>query len=151
MAEPSHHTVAIQQVHNILLGARLRGLDVALILARAGIALALLESPLARVSQQQYASLIRVLRRQLRDELWGLADRPLRPGSFGLAMQQLVRCATLGEALLQELARRLDATTRQHGRVQQPDLHQHGLLVPVDVFVRELAAPEGDAPDQRDR
>jgi AraC-like DNA-binding protein len=99
MAEPSHHTVAIQQVHNILLGARLRGVEVAPILARAGIAPALLESPLARVSQQQYAALIRILRRELRDELWGLASRPVRPGTFGLAMQQLVRCATLGEAL----------------------------------------------------
>ena len=99
MPEPSHHTVAIQQVHNILLGARLRGLDVAPILARAGIAPAVLESPLARVSRQQYAILIRTLRRQMRDELWGLANRPLRPGSFGLCMQQLVRCSTLGEAL----------------------------------------------------
>jgi AraC-like DNA-binding protein len=100
MTAPSHHhTVAIQQVHSILLGARLRELDVAPLLARAGIAPALLESPLARVSQQQYAHLIRALRRALRDELWGLAARPLRPGSFALCMQQLVRCATVGEAL----------------------------------------------------
>ncbi|HSV34129.1 MAG TPA: AraC family transcriptional regulator [Ramlibacter sp.] len=96
---PTHHTVAIQQVHMILLGARQRGVDVAPLLARAGIAPALLESPLARISQQQYALLIRVLRRALRDELWGLASRPLRPGSFGQCMRQLVRCATLGEAL----------------------------------------------------
>ena len=49
-----------------------------------GIAPALLESPLARVSQRQYALLIRALRRELRDELWGLlataaAARQLRP------------------------------------------------------------------------
>jgi len=99
MTAPSHHTVAIQQVHSIVLGARLRGLDIAPLLARAGIAPALLESPLARVSQQQYALLIRALRRAMRDELWGLANRPLRPGSFALCMRQLVRCATLGEAL----------------------------------------------------
>src|SRR4051794_19971570 len=96
---PTHHTVAIQQVQMILLGALHRGVDTAPLLARAGIAPALVESPLARVSQQQYALLIRVLRRALRDELWGLAARPLRPGSFGQCMQQLVRCATLGEAL----------------------------------------------------
>jgi AraC-like DNA-binding protein len=96
---PSHHTVAIQQVHRILLGAHARGLDASPVLARAGIAPALLESPLARVSQQQYALLIRALRRAMRDELWGLSSRPLRPGSFALCMQQLVRCATLGEAL----------------------------------------------------
>ncbi|HSV53518.1 MAG TPA: AraC family transcriptional regulator [Burkholderiaceae bacterium] len=96
---PTQHTVAIQQVHMILLGARHRGVDIAPLLARAGIAPSLLESALARVSQQQYALLIRALRRALRDELWGLASRPLRPGSFGLCMRQLVRCTTLGEAL----------------------------------------------------
>ena len=99
MTEPSHHTVAIQQVQNILLGARLRGLEITPLLARAGIAPALLESPLARVSQLQYAQLIRTLRRTMRDELWGLTARPMRPGSFGLCLQQLVRTATLGEAL----------------------------------------------------
>lgn len=83
----------------ILQGTRQRGVDEASVLARAGITPALLESPLARVSQQQYALLIRVLRRALRDELWGLTSRPVRPGSFGQCMKQLVRCATLGEAL----------------------------------------------------
>jgi AraC-like DNA-binding protein len=100
MSSPTHHhTVAIQQVHSILLGARARGIDVAPLLARADIAPALLESPLARVSLQQYADMIRTLRRVMRDELWGLTARPLRPGSFALCMQQLVRCATLEEAL----------------------------------------------------
>jgi AraC-like DNA-binding protein len=101
---PTHHTVAIQQVRMILLGARHRGLDESALLARAGIAPSLLESPLARISQQQYALLIRVLRRALRDELWGLTSRPARPGSFGLCMKQLVRCATLGEALREGFA-----------------------------------------------
>jgi len=95
----THHTVAIQQVHSILQGARHRGLDVAPVLARAGIAPALLDSPLARISQGQYALLIRVLRRALRDESWGLLSRRVPPGSFGQCMRQLVRCATLHEAL----------------------------------------------------
>lgn len=95
----THHTVAIQQVHSILLGARHQGMDVGPLLARAGIAPALLESPLARISQRQYALLIRALRRALHDETWGLLSRPLPPGSFGQCMGQLVRCATLGEAL----------------------------------------------------
>lgn len=98
-ASSTHHTVAIQQVHRILLGARAQGVPVPPLLARAGIAPALLESPLARVSQQQYALLIRALRRAMRDELWGMTARPLRPGSFALCMRQLVRCATLEEAL----------------------------------------------------
>jgi AraC-like DNA-binding protein len=51
------------------------------------------------VSQAQYALLIRVLRRTLRDELWGLCSRPLPVGSFGQCAAMLVRCATLDEAL----------------------------------------------------
>jgi AraC-like DNA-binding protein len=95
----THHTVAIQQVHSILLGAQHRGIEAAPLLARAGIAPALLASPLARVSQGQYALLIRALRRRMRDEMWGLLSRPLPPGSFGQCMRQLVRCATAGQAL----------------------------------------------------
>jgi AraC-like DNA-binding protein len=100
----AQHTVAIQQVQHILLGARHRGLAVEPLLLAAGIAPALLESPLARISQRQYAALIRVLRRRLRDELWGLASRPLPPGSFGRCMRLLVRCTTLGEALREGFA-----------------------------------------------
>jgi AraC-like DNA-binding protein len=95
----TQHTVAIQQVQSVLQGARHRQLDVLPLLARAGISPLLLESPLARVSQQQYADLLRVLRRAMRDELWGLTSRPLRPGSFAQCMKRLVGCGTLGEAL----------------------------------------------------
>jgi AraC-like DNA-binding protein len=98
MASPQH-TVAIQQVQMVLLGAQQQGRDARALLARAGIPPLLLESPLARVSQQQYAALLRVLRRAMRDELWGLAGQPLRPGSFAQCMKRLLACATLGEAL----------------------------------------------------
>lgn len=96
---PTRHTVAIQQVHLVLQGARHHGLPLAPLLQRAGIAPVLMDSPLARVSQQQYGQLLRVLRHVLRDELWGLASRPLRPGSFALWARHLVGCGTLGEAL----------------------------------------------------
>jgi AraC-like DNA-binding protein len=99
MTPATQHTIAIQQVQRVLLGAQHRGCDVSALLARAAIAPALLESPLARVSQQQYAALLRALRRALRDELWGLTQQPVRPGTFGQCMQQLVGCATLGGAL----------------------------------------------------
>lgn len=95
----THHTVAIVQVLQIVQGARLRGLDVDAILRRAGILPALLESPLSRVTQRQYAALIRVLCRVGRDEFWGLCSHPVRLGSFALACSMLVHCATLGEAL----------------------------------------------------
>ena len=100
----THHTIAVQQVRHILLGARHRGLAVEPLLTRAGIAPSLLDAPLARISQGQYAALIRILRRELRDELWGLLAQPLRPGSFGRCMRRLVACATLGEALREGFA-----------------------------------------------
>jgi len=96
--------VAVAQVHSILQGAVHRGLAVAPLLARAGIPPALLEAPQARVSQQQFAGLIRVLRRALRDELWGLCSTPLRVGSFAQCAAQLVHTGNLQQALRQGLA-----------------------------------------------
>lgn len=96
---PLRHTVAVQQVRQVLQGARHQGLAVGPLLARAGIPEALLASPLARVSQAQYAALLRVLRRALRDELWGLTGRRVRPGSFAQCARLLVGTATLGDAL----------------------------------------------------
>ncbi len=98
-APVTHHTIAILQVSQILQGARVRGLDVEPILRRAGIAPALLDSPLSRVTQAQYAALIRILIRVTHDELWGLCSHPLRLGSFVQACRLLIHCRTLGEAL----------------------------------------------------
>jgi AraC-like DNA-binding protein len=95
----NHHTIAIPQVIQILQGARLRGVNTDTILRRSGIAPALLDSPLSRVTQGQYAALIRVLRRVTRDELWGLCGHPLKLGSFVHCCRLLVQCQTLGEAL----------------------------------------------------
>ena len=99
----TQHTVAISQVRQILQGARRLGHDTLPLLQRAGIPVALLESPLARVSLAQYALLIRALRRCTRDELWGLCPRPLRLGSFGQCAAQGVRADTLEAALRQGL------------------------------------------------
>lgn len=95
----SQPTIAILQVQQILQGVREQGLDLQPILRRAGIAPALLESPLSRVTQAQYAALIRVLRRVTRDELWGMCSRPLKPGAFSQACSLLIHCRTLEEAL----------------------------------------------------
>jgi AraC-like DNA-binding protein len=100
MAAPiTHHTIAIAQVIQIVQGARRHGLDVDAILQRSGIAPALLDSPLSRVTQGQYAALIIVLRRVMHDELWGLCRHPLKLGSFVQSCRLLVQCRTLGEAL----------------------------------------------------
>lgn len=95
----THHTIAIQQVDQILMGARARGADVSALLQRAGISPALLESTLSRVTQAQYATLIFALRRAMRDELWGLCSKPLPLGSFAYGCRMLIACRTLGEAL----------------------------------------------------
>lgn len=93
------HTIAIGQVERILLGARRHRLDVDGLVQSAGIAPALLGSPLSRVTQAQYARLTHLLRHRLRDELWGLCSRPVPPGAFAQACRLLVGCRTLGEAL----------------------------------------------------
>jgi AraC-like DNA-binding protein len=93
------HTVAIQQVRHILQGVLRRGHDPLPLLQRAGIAPALLDAPLARVSLAQYALLIRVLRRATRDELWGLCGQPLRLGTFGQCAALGLRCGDLEQAL----------------------------------------------------
>lgn len=93
------HTIAVVQVVQILQGARARGIDCHRLLERVGIAPALLESPLARVTQAQYAALVIQLTRTLRDELWGLGERPVPLGSFATGCRLLVACETLGEAL----------------------------------------------------
>jgi len=101
MAPPSvtHPTIAIQQVEQILLGAQGRGAALQPLLHRAGISPALLESPLSRVTQAQYAALIFALRHTLRDELWGLCRRPLPLGSFAMGCRLLIGERTLGQAL----------------------------------------------------
>jgi AraC-like DNA-binding protein len=96
-----HNTIAIGQVDQILQGVREQGRDVPAILARAGISPALLESPLSRVSQTQYTTLIRTLTRVTQDELWGLCSRPVKIGTFARNCRELVHCRTLREALVQ--------------------------------------------------
>jgi AraC-like DNA-binding protein len=101
MAATTNHTVAIAQVTQILQGALQRGLDVNVLLLRAGISPSLLDSPVSRVTQGQYAALMLVLRRVTRDELWGLCSRPLKLGSFVQSCRMLVHCRTLGDVLTQ--------------------------------------------------
>jgi hypothetical protein len=93
------HTIAIHHVEQVLQGAERRGMPTAPMLRRAGIPPALMEAPLARVSQEQYARLLRVVQRALRDEFWGLCSRPLPLGSFAQCCRLLIQTPTLGDAL----------------------------------------------------
>jgi len=125
-------TIGIGQVDQLLLGARRHGLATDALMAQAGIAPALLTSPLAKVTQQQFASLARLLRRRLRDELWGLCSQPLPLGSYAQSLQLMVRCATLGEAL---------ALAVRHYRLLlhdiTPRLQQHDARVALSFTPRQ--------------
>lgn len=92
-------TISIQQVEQILQGARRAGHDCDRLLQRAGIAPELMRAPLARVSQSQFAALVARLRHGMRDELWGLCSRPVPLGSFEAACRLAVGCETLEQAL----------------------------------------------------
>ncbi|MBB2919560.1 AraC family transcriptional regulator [Cupriavidus alkaliphilus] len=115
---PARHTIAIQHVTHILQGARRLGYDIDALLRRADISPALPASPSARVTQGQYAALIRTLRRVTRDELWGLLDRPVPPGVFAQVCRSLVHCATLEDAIRTGLR-----LYRQHIDAFAPRLH----------------------------
>ncbi len=94
-----HHTISIFQIERMLQGAVCHGLDIDSLLRRAGIPSVLLQSPLARVTQQQYAALIRVLLRTMRDEFWSLGSTRVRIGTFATACRLMTTEATLGNAL----------------------------------------------------
>ena len=51
---------------------------------------------------------------------------------------------------VEQLLRLVGAADRIELRIQQPDLHQHRSLIPVDVLVVELVAAEIDDRDERD-
>ena len=92
------HTIAVHQVAQMLLGVRTEEARSA-VLRRSGISAALLESTLARVTQSQYAKLMKVLVRHHRDELWGLGSAALPPGTFASGCRMLVGHRKLGDAV----------------------------------------------------
>lgn len=131
-------TIPIGQVDQLLLGARRRGFDPVPLLVGAGIAPTLLASPLAQVTQTQFAALARGLRRRLHDELWGLCAHPLPPGSYAQGLRAMVRCATLGDAL---------ALAVGHYRLLLRDLTPR-LRVQGEVATLSFTPHGGDAPDE---
>jgi AraC-like DNA-binding protein len=130
----AEHTVSIYHVEQALQGALRRGLDSTPLLERAGIPPALLVAPLARVSQAQYGALLRVLRRHLRDEFFGMLDRPLPLGCFAQCCRLLVRAPTLGDAMREGLR-------FFHGQIDAfvPRLHVEGDMACMAIVPREPA------------
>jgi AraC-like DNA-binding protein len=95
---PIQHTIAFYQVVQMLLAVE--GEDArAAVLRRAGISPALMESPLPRVTQTQFARLMTALVRHHRDEFWGLGSAPMPLGPFAVCCRMLVGHRKLGGAL----------------------------------------------------
>lgn len=92
------HTIAIHQVVHMLLGLEADDAK-RMLLRRAGITPAMLESDLARVTQSQFARLMSALMRHQRDEFWGLGSKPLPLGSFASCCRMLVGYQKVGDAM----------------------------------------------------
>ncbi|MGX9393896.1 AraC family transcriptional regulator ligand-binding domain-containing protein (plasmid) [Nitrobacteraceae bacterium UC4449_H16] len=69
----------------MLQGAIRRQADIDALLRRAGIPKEWVGAPMARVSQAQFAALIRIVTWRLRAEFWGLCSHPVRVGTFASA------------------------------------------------------------------
>lgn len=95
----TQHYIAIEQIVQLLTGARRKGLDITPLLERAGIAPGLLNAPRSQVTQAQVARLVQLLTRRMRDEFWGLCQRPVPLGSLARTCQLLIHCRTLEEGL----------------------------------------------------
>jgi hypothetical protein len=95
----THHTIAVGHIAQILQGARSRGVDVDRVLLRADVPPALLQAPMARVSQAQFAQILRMLRRATRDDFLGMGQHPVPLGVFAHACRLALQEATIGDAL----------------------------------------------------
>ncbi|MCY1517372.1 putative HTH-type transcriptional regulator [compost metagenome] len=104
-AQPAEKgTISIRLVHEALVEARRRGLDVQDLLRQAGIAAELLDKPYARVSSQHYAQLWLLLAQALDDEFFGMNPRRLKPGSFAFMARTALAETSLRAALERVLA-----------------------------------------------
>lgn len=92
-------TVDVAFVHGMLSGIKAKGLDLAPVLACAGIDAAVLGRAQARVTLAQYAALQRALIDQLDDEMLGLLQRRAKRGSFTLQARAAIAAPTLGQAI----------------------------------------------------
>ncbi|KGJ04473.1 AraC-type DNA-binding protein [Paracoccus halophilus] len=86
-------------VQDALAALTRRGLDPAPALAAAGIA-----SGNERVSNLQYGRMWLAITAMIEDEFFGLAARPMRPGSFNLLCQAVLHARTLEHALRRALS-----------------------------------------------
>ena len=86
-------TVAIHHVRAALRGAERSGLDVVMLLDRAGISASLLQVEQARVSTDRFAQLIKELWLALDDEFIGSGPGSCRIGTFAMMCHATVHCS----------------------------------------------------------
>ncbi|PXX66819.1 AraC family transcriptional regulator [Nocardia tenerifensis] len=92
-------TVPIDFVRSAVATAERLGVDIGLLLGRAGVAPELLEQDRARVTVDQVAATMRQLWRITGDELFGLGPAPVPRGAIRLVGFGLVACPDLGSAI----------------------------------------------------
>ncbi|MFI9720258.1 AraC family transcriptional regulator [Streptomyces sp. NPDC052396] len=92
-------TISVHRVRAALGGVRRLGIDPVPPLQTARIPPLLLGDDLARVTAEQFASLVRELGRVTGDEFLGLGTSPSRPGTFAMMCHACVGCPDLGAAL----------------------------------------------------
>ncbi|WP_240204956.1 AraC family transcriptional regulator [Variovorax sp. PDNC026] len=91
--------LALRYLRLLLAPAQARGCDTEELLRRCHLTPAQLDNPSHVVTLVQFARALRGMQRALRDEMMGLATRPVRVGTFLLVARQMLRCANLGEAM----------------------------------------------------
>ena len=92
-------TISIHFVRPVAAAVVTRGLDAAGFLREAGIAPALLDLELSRVSPQQYSALWRLFIQRLDDEFFFQDARRMKAGSFALLCRAVVHCTNLSSAI----------------------------------------------------
>ncbi|MFM0341791.1 AraC family transcriptional regulator [Paraburkholderia fungorum] len=97
-------TVSVILVEETLSLARCGGLDASPLLDAAGISPAALESPLSRITSEQYGALWNRIAIALDDEFFGQDSHPMRSGSFVAMTRAALTAQTGGRALARSVA-----------------------------------------------
>ena len=93
------HNIAPGFVEDALESVRVRGIDVAPLMAQIGLS----ERVAEPVTNVEYGRLWWLIAETINDEFFGLAARPMRPGSFNLLCHAVLHAGTLERALRRAL------------------------------------------------
>lgn len=99
----SKGTISIALVHEALVTAQQKELNLTQLLHNAGISIEMLNSPKSRVSVSAFAQLWTEIANQMNDEFFGMDSHGMRRGSFQLLSKMLMQAETVKVALNQML------------------------------------------------